>query len=150
MVYLLLAMDIQDASILKSENEMSKEENKEELERIEAQKKLEQQWSDDIKTRVEEFKATLKQVETYGLSDEDRAAMSADTGRWPPQIQLLVSAYIKHLRFTNSVMHQSLEMIASGMIEAGDAAEFAQGALEQVGLRDWRNIPHDESNTEES
>lgn len=99
---------------------------------------------------LEEFKATLKQVETYGLSDEDRTALAGDTGMWPSQVQLLVSAYIKHLRFKQTVMHKSLEVLASGMIKEEDAVEFAQGALEQVGLRDWRNIPLAETEPENS
>lgn len=99
---------------------------------------------------LEEFKATLKQVEIYGLSDEDRAALAGDTGMWPSQVQLLVSAYIKHLRFKQTVMHKSLEVLASGMVKEGDAIEFAQGALEQVSLRDWRNIPLTEPEPEKS
>jgi len=131
---------------------MSKEEKeltaKEKAENRE--KELEREWARNARNPIEEFKATLKQVESYGLSDEDRDAMAKDTSHWPAQVQLLVSAYIKHLRFKNTVMHKSLEVLASGMIKAEDAVEFAQGSLEQVGLRDWRNIPHGNSETEES
>ena len=76
--------------------------------------------------------------------------MSEDTGNWPPQAQLLVSAYIKHLGFKNAVMYGCLEVLASGMINAEDVVEFAQGALEQVALRNWRNTRHGDSETEES
>jgi hypothetical protein len=109
------------------------------------EKKLDAQWAKQVTDPIKEFKATLKQVEIYGLSDEDRAAVAADTGSWPGQVQLLVSAYIKHLRFKQTVMHKSLEVLASGMIKPEDAAEFAQGALEQVCLRDWKNIPNQEA-----
>lgn len=91
---------------------------------------------------VSEFKETLKQVEKYGLSEEDRALLAKDTGSWPSHVQLLVSAYIKHLFYNNAVMHKSLEALASGIITGDEAIEFAQGALELTSLRNWRNIPN--------
>lgn len=115
--------------------------NKEEL-----QKKLEEEFekaSNKTPDVLSEFKETLRQVETFGLSDVDRAAVAQDTGHWPPQIQLLVSAYIKNLRFKNAVMYKTLEVLSSKMINASDVSLFASSALEQVSLRSWRNIPQE-------
>lgn len=94
---------------------------------------------DDEIDIIELLKNSLKEIEKYGLSDQDGALIASQTGMWDFKTQLAVSAYIRHLRFKNTVIYKSLELIAAGEISKNNTQEFAAEALKAVSIRKWRN-----------